>query len=108
MSESDRTMSELVKLFELTTSRSRARRRWSAVFISWFRPAIVTEFMGVLRNDFQWDKQQIQDVVRILVRLAEVVAPQIRLSVVMDDPSDDRILEYAAEGRANLIVSGDL
>ena len=38
---------------------------------------------------------------------AELVRPGITLDIVTDDPDDNRILECAAEGRADYIVSGD-
>ena len=42
-----------------------------------------------------------------LERSAQVVKPGATLSVIKDDPDDDRVLECAAEGRAGIIVSGD-
>ena len=42
-----------------------------------------------------------------LERSAQVVKPGATLSVIKDDPDDDRVLECAAEGRASIIVSGD-
>lgn len=36
-----------------------------------------------------------------------LVAPEISLSVIRDDPDDDRVLECAVSGSANFIVSGD-
>ena len=48
------------------------------------------------------------DAIRVrLERSAQVVKPGATLSVIKDDPDDDRVLECAAEGRASIIVSGD-
>jgi len=41
------------------------------------------------------------------VRVAKIVEPTLSLNVVKADPGDDRILECAVEGGADLIVSGD-
>jgi predicted nucleic acid-binding protein len=41
------------------------------------------------------------------VRVATVVEPKIALRVIKADPDDDRILECALAGDADLIVSGD-
>jgi uncharacterized protein len=42
-----------------------------------------------------------------LERVAQVVEPRGILSVIAEDPDDNRVLECAVEGRAELIVSGD-
>jgi|SRR5271154_5605178 len=39
--------------------------------------------------------------------VAEVVKPRETLRVIHEDPDDDRVLECAVEGRADVIVSGD-
>lgn len=44
---------------------------------------------------------------RVFKSHSEIIFPQHILHVVRDDPSDDRILECAVEGKANMIVSGD-
>jgi len=38
---------------------------------------------------------------------AEIVSPRFSLSVVQDDPDDDKFLECAIEFQAEYIVSGD-
>jgi predicted nucleic acid-binding protein len=40
------------------------------------------------------------------VRVADIVVPAPVLRVVIADPDDDRILECAVAGKADLIVSG--
>jgi putative PIN family toxin of toxin-antitoxin system len=42
-----------------------------------------------------------------LENLAQVVEPEAVLNVVTDDPDDNRVLECAVKGRADVIVSGD-
>ncbi len=42
-----------------------------------------------------------------LTSVALVVAPQVHLTVVKDDPDDDRVLECAVSGEAEFIVTGD-
>ena len=43
----------------------------------------------------------------MVAQVAEVVVPLTELSVVTADPDDNRILECAVAGKANLIVSND-
>lgn len=42
-----------------------------------------------------------------LERVAELVSPAHVLSVITEDPDDDRVLECAIAGRADIIISGD-
>jgi putative PIN family toxin of toxin-antitoxin system len=42
-----------------------------------------------------------------LREIAEIVEPGTRLSVITRDPEDNRVLECAVEGGAEVIVSGD-
>jgi predicted nucleic acid-binding protein len=44
---------------------------------------------------------------KLVARVAEIVSPKISLRVITEDPADDRVLECAVAGRADLIVSGD-
>lgn len=68
--------------------------------------AILAETAGKLRNKFSWPEHRIEQFVRATGRLAELCKPMNRLSVVSDE-ADNRILECAIAGDANLIISGD-
>jgi uncharacterized protein len=70
-------------------------------------PAIVNELADVLRTDFHWDERRLRRRIRLVTRVGEIITPNITLHVIPEDPDDDRILECAVEGEANLIVSGD-
>jgi predicted nucleic acid-binding protein len=48
-----------------------------------------------------------EEAVAQVARIAIVVEPAQAVSVVQADPADDRVLEAAAEGKAEVIVSGD-
>lgn len=67
---------------------------------------IINETAGKLREKFSWPEHRIQQFVRQTSKLAELYNPQVKLSVVKDEP-DNRILECAVAGEANLIISGD-
>lgn len=69
-------------------------------------PAIITEVAGKLRCKFDWDSDNTLAAVRSIGRVATVVKPVKRLSVLKDEP-DNRILECAIESAADLIVTGD-
>jgi putative PIN family toxin of toxin-antitoxin system len=69
--------------------------------------AIMREIAEVLRLDFGWEESEIVTQLKLISRVAEIVVPKISLEVVKADPDDDKILECAVEGSADLIVSGD-
>src|SRR5437660_1175538 len=68
--------------------------------------AILAELANVLTRKFGWDASRALEACREMADLAEVVKPTKRLKVLSDDP-DNRILECAVTGRADLIVTGD-
>jgi putative PIN family toxin of toxin-antitoxin system len=70
-------------------------------------PAIVNEVGRVLRETFGLEEKVRLDRLKALVKSAEIINPEMTLDVIREDPPDNRILECAVEGRANLIVSGD-
>ena len=76
-------------------------------FILLASPAILREIAGVLREDLQWQDEDIVAYLKLVARIAEIVNPKITLQVIGEEPTDDRILECALAGAADLIVSGD-
>ncbi len=70
-------------------------------------PAIMREVADVLRKDLAWPEAKIVVHLKLIAQAAEIITPTIVLEVIADDPDDDRILECAVAGRADLIVSGD-
>jgi len=67
---------------------------------------IVDELLDVLARKFARDAEELAHVAVFVTELAVVVAPKRRLRIVKDDP-DNRILECAVAGRAEVIVTGD-
>jgi uncharacterized protein len=70
-------------------------------------PAIIRELAGVLRSGLKWPEAELIAQLKLVVRVAKIVEPKITLHVIQADPDDDRILECALAGGADLIVSGD-
>jgi putative PIN family toxin of toxin-antitoxin system len=69
-------------------------------------PEILDELLSVLATKFSRDKEEISRVAVILAEMAEWVEPSLRISGLKDDP-DNRVLECAVFGRADMIVTGD-
>jgi putative PIN family toxin of toxin-antitoxin system len=70
-------------------------------------PAIIAEVAETLRKDFSWEERRLINRSKLMARMGEMVVPRLVIDVVLDDPDDNRILECAVEGKADLIVSGD-
>jgi putative PIN family toxin of toxin-antitoxin system len=68
---------------------------------------ILFELANALREKFRWSEEDINDVIVGLSKFVTVVQPTKKLAVIKEDPDDNRILDAAAEARANFIVSGD-
>ena len=83
--------------------RHALRRRYSLLV----SPAIITEVGRTLRTVFDWDDARVLAQLRLIVKAAEVIVPANTLQVIQEDPADDRVLECAVAGHADLIVSGD-
>lgn len=70
-------------------------------------PAIIREVAHVLREDFHWEERRIVRHSKLLTWTGELIVPRISLDIILTDPDDNRILECAVEGKADVIVSGD-
>jgi putative PIN family toxin of toxin-antitoxin system len=69
-------------------------------------PAIVHEVLGVLADKFSRDREELSRVAVLLADLGTLVTPRMSVSVLADE-ADNRILECADAGKADLIVTGD-
>lgn len=69
-------------------------------------PAIVSEVGQVLRTKFQVRDQVVIRQLKVLTQTAQIISPRHTLHVIPEDPDDDRILECAVEGKADVVVSG--
>lgn len=67
---------------------------------------ILDELLGVLARKFSRDAEELAHVAVFLDELAAPVKPARRLKVLKDDP-DNRVLECAVAGRADVIVTGE-
>jgi putative PIN family toxin of toxin-antitoxin system len=70
-------------------------------------PPLLAELGRVLGAKFGWEGSMAEAAVAQVARIGTVVRPRRAVSVIEQDPADDRVLEAAAEGEADVIVSGD-
>jgi len=67
---------------------------------------VLGEVLGVLGRKFDRNKNELARVALFLSDLAIRIAPKSHITALRDEP-DNRILELAVDGRADLIVTGD-
>ena len=67
---------------------------------------IIHEVLGVLAEKFSKGPEELSRTAVFLSELAELVMPRKKLAVLDDEP-DNRILECAVTGHADIIVTGD-
>jgi putative PIN family toxin of toxin-antitoxin system len=68
---------------------------------------IIAETERILEDKFKWPRHNIDKFKRRLSDISENIRPDIKLDIIKERESDNRILECAVSGDANLIVSGD-
>ena len=68
---------------------------------------IIAETERMLEDKFKWPRHNIDKFKRRLSDISENIKPGIKLEIIKERESDNRILECAVSGDANLIVSGD-
>ncbi len=91
--------------------RGRVAPLWEAAIAQRYEvlisPFIVLEVSRILRNVFHWEEKRVKRLQQDMARIGEIIVPRLTLCVIAADPTDDRILECAIAGKADLIVSGD-
>jgi uncharacterized protein len=70
--------------------------------------AILGEIQSVLRRQkFGWPEVEIERALKQISQFAEHVEPTLRIAVITEDPTDNRILECAVAGKSEYQVTGD-
>ena len=70
-------------------------------------PPLIEELREVLRRKFGFSDAATYQAVTLVRRISIVVEPQREVTIVREDPEDNRVLEAARAGDADIIVSGD-
>jgi len=72
-----------------------------------FSEALLQEVQDKLITKFGYSLAEASLVLKGLKSIASLVTPKVKVSLISDDPSDNKILETAKEAGAEYIVSGD-
>lgn len=67
---------------------------------------LLDELLFILSVKFSRDREEISRIAVFLSEMSEWVAPVLHLHV-LEDKADNRILECAIQGKADVIVTGD-
>jgi len=67
---------------------------------------ILDELLSTLARKFSRDPEALSQVAVMMMEMAELVEPKNTVEVFNDDP-DNRVLECAESGQADVIVTGD-
>ena len=68
---------------------------------------ILEEYAASLRRDFKTPEKEINERINLLLGFVKIVEPKTTVSVVEDDPDDNKIIEAALDANARFIVTGD-
>lgn len=94
-------------LFWKGTPYELMQQGFNGVFVILASPSILEEIKSTLIEKFEYRLEDTDEFIQIITVNSEIVEPNLRLDVVKDDPSDNKIIECAVEGKASHIVSGD-
>jgi uncharacterized protein len=70
-------------------------------------PVLLDELDEKLRFKFLWSPARANETRNELEMLCDVVSTINCLTIIVEDPDDDRVLECAIAGMADFVVSGD-
>lgn len=71
-------------------------------------PQILKEFKEVIsRPKFGFSQEQISGAFKQILTISTILVPTVKVSIIKEDPDDNKILECAETGKADYIVSGD-
>ena len=70
--------------------------------------ALLDELKKVLMYErFGLNEKDVDDNVKYILTISEIISPKRRLRVIHEDPADNRVLECALAGKAAYIISGN-
>jgi len=68
---------------------------------------IISEIETVLRKKFKWTEEEIELAILSIQSKTSFVDTSSKINIIKENKFDNKILECAVDGRADLIISGD-
>ena len=69
--------------------------------------SLLEELGRVLKGKFKIDANSVAHTIELVKSVAEVVEVRSRIRVILHPDGDNRVLECASDGKADIIVTGD-
>lgn len=70
-------------------------------------PQILLEISQKLKVKFRRSDEQILSIIKTIGNAAKIVKPKLKLNIVNEDKSDNKIIEAAIAGKTQFIITGD-
>jgi uncharacterized protein len=68
---------------------------------------LLLELTQKLNKKFQLREDKIENIIKGISFFTTIIAPQINITLIKQDPSDNAVLEAAIQANADYIISGD-
>ncbi|MBU0459541.1 MAG: putative toxin-antitoxin system toxin component, PIN family [Nanoarchaeota archaeon] len=68
---------------------------------------ILNEYQRVLKRDFDFSDEEITEIMEKVLTFVTLVKPKEKVKVVIEDPSDNVIIECAFESKSKYIITYD-
>lgn len=68
---------------------------------------ILAEFQRVMLEKFHAPQHEVEMLNAFFIWKGKLIEPKQKFDIIKEDPSDNKFLEVAVEGKADYIVSGD-
>lgn len=68
---------------------------------------IIEEYKEILARDFDYDEQEIGEILERVFQFLTLVNPSKKVDIVKEDSEDNKIVECALESKADYIISYD-
>lgn len=69
--------------------------------------ALLLELARKLAEKFGWSSEDVREVIVGISKFAQIASTKRKVNLIKKDPKDNRVLEVAAEAKADFIISGD-
>ena len=68
---------------------------------------IIEEYQTVLKRDFLYSDEESNKIIEKILTFLDVVQPTEKISIIKEDPDDNKILECALSSQSELIITYD-
>ncbi len=70
-------------------------------------PEILSEYQAILKRDFSYSDEEIALIVEKIMAFAILIKPETKISLIKEDPDDDKIIECAIDSLSEYLITYD-